>query len=97
MKSGVKFNGKLFNIPVVSWGVQSCSPVAPQRRVFDGVDVVVGAPNEEFRIEIFRFFRSEMSNFGNFLAKILIKSDKLKFKLLDFENLFFRLKINLLD
>ena len=40
--------------PVVSAGVHSCSPVAPQSRVFDGV-VVADDANGEFITEVFRF------------------------------------------
>lgn len=41
--------------PVVSAGVHSCSPVAPQRSVFDGV-TVDEVPKVEFITEVFRFW-----------------------------------------
>lgn len=40
--------------PVVKAGVHSCSPVAPQSKIFDGV-VVAEVAKEEFITEVFRF------------------------------------------
>lgn len=47
-------NGHSIHSPVVRAGVHSCSPVAPQSNVFDGV-VVADVPNGEFITDDFRF------------------------------------------
>lgn len=47
--------------PVVSAGVHSCSPVAPQSKVFDGV-VVADDANGEFITEVLRFEPTVQTN-----------------------------------
>lgn len=47
--------------PVVSAGVHSCSPVAPQSSVFEGV-VVADDAKGEFITEVFRFDPTVQTN-----------------------------------
>lgn len=64
---------KFFNLPVVSCGVQSCSPVAPHKSVFDGVEVAVIVLKDEFSNDTLRFFITVMK-LNEFLLESFVLS-----------------------